>query len=233
MIVASVAKQPLAVGGLGTLSTRGRRTTQGRSLQPVRTVAPQDAVEGAKASQQWRQDRQTGGVEPGRLWQSYPHIDCSFPGLEQVQRCCMSRRLCCLCCELGDTNPPRSPGTLACVACPLPALLPLQVHAEPPVYIAHGFLSNEECLGLRRAAAAGELQPLPYDNKALVDTHRLWPLVSALSCARVSFCWQGPLAQASAGHLPGQRLAPARADDSRRPWHVHSATFCISHRRPS
>lgn len=67
--------------------------------------------------------------------------------------------------------------THACRPEELHSARPLQVHAEPPVYVAHGFLSDDECSLLRQAATAGQLQPLPYDNKALVDTHRLWPLV--------------------------------------------------------
>lgn len=64
-----------------------------------------------------------------------------------------------------------------------------QVHAEPPVYIAHGFLSKEECTRLRQAATAGELQPLPYDNKALVDTHRLWPLAFVVAAGASFDAW--------------------------------------------
>ncbi|KAL4427879.1 hypothetical protein ABPG75_001968 [Micractinium tetrahymenae] len=67
----------------------------------------------------------------------------------------------------------------------------MQLHAEPPVYVAHGFLSDEECGRLRQAAAAGELQPLPYDNKALVDTHRLWPLAFVVAAGAAFDAWHG------------------------------------------
>ncbi len=56
----------------------------------------------------------------------------------------------------------------------LPSLNTLRDQTQPR---AHGFLSDDECSLLRQAATAGQLQPLPYANKALVDTHRLWPLV--------------------------------------------------------
>ncbi|KAL4442088.1 hypothetical protein ABPG77_011349 [Micractinium sp. CCAP 211/92] len=66
-----------------------------------------------------------------------------------------------------------------------------QVHAEPPVYVAHGFLSDDECSLLRQAATAGQLQPLPYDNKALVDTHRLWPLACVVAAGAAFDAWHG------------------------------------------
>ena len=38
------------------------------------------------------------------------------------------------------------------------------VHEEPPVYIARGFLPPGDCEALRRAAEAGQLPRLQYDN---------------------------------------------------------------------
>lgn len=38
------------------------------------------------------------------------------------------------------------------------------VHEEPPVYVACGFLAAEDCDALRRAAEAGQLPRLEYDN---------------------------------------------------------------------
>lgn len=38
------------------------------------------------------------------------------------------------------------------------------IHEEPPVYIAHGFLSPEDCEALQRSAEGGQLPRLEYDN---------------------------------------------------------------------
>ena len=64
------------------------------------------------------------------------------------------------------------------------------VHAEPPVYLAHGFLSAEDCALLRSSAAAGELPGVEYENRVLADTTRLWPLALVVAAGAGFDCWQ-------------------------------------------
>ncbi|PSC76020.1 alpha beta-hydrolase [Micractinium conductrix] len=74
-----------------------------------------------------------------------------------------------------------------------------QVHAEPPVYIAHDFLSADDCAALRRAAEAGQLPYLAYDNAVLVDTHRLLLLLPVVAAGAGFDAWQALLAHSGAG----------------------------------
>ena len=64
------------------------------------------------------------------------------------------------------------------------------VHAEPPVYLAHDFLSAEDCALLRSSAAAGELPSVEYENRVLADTNRLWPLALVVAAGAGFDCWQ-------------------------------------------
>ena len=77
-----------------------------------------------------------------------------------------------------------------------------RVHDEPPVYIARGFLSDDDCQLLRQAAEAGQLQGLHYDNAVLLDTYRLWPLLLVVAAGSSFDCWHalqvGPGAAAAA-----------------------------------
>ena len=73
------------------------------------------------------------------------------------------------------------------------------MHAEPPVYIAHDFLSADDCAALRRAAEAGQLPYLAYDNAVLVDTHRLLLLLPVVAAGAGFDAWQALLAHSGAG----------------------------------
>ena len=50
------------------------------------------------------------------------------------------------------------------------------IHAEPPVYIAHNFLSAADCEALMSAAHEGALDAIAYNDAVLFDNQRLLPL---------------------------------------------------------
>lgn len=47
---------------------------------------------------------------------------------------------------------------------------------EPPVFVVRGALSNDACDALVKAAEAGQMPPVSYDNSVHLDMHRLRPL---------------------------------------------------------
>jgi hypothetical protein len=73
------------------------------------------------------------------------------------------------------------------------------VHEEPPVYVAHNFMSPHDCMELRRSAEGGELPRLEYDNAVLLDTHRLWPLLAVVLAGAAFDTWHSGGLAAAAG----------------------------------
>ena len=97
----------------------------------------------------------------------------------------------------------RHPAPYPPIDCAVPGLE--RLHAEPPVYVAHGLLSAAQCEALVGAAKCGALPALPYDNAVLLDTHRLWPLALVVAAGAAFDTWHAggdvrvaPLAAAAA-----------------------------------
>jgi hypothetical protein len=64
------------------------------------------------------------------------------------------------------------------------------IHVEPPVFVCHELLSKQDCDHIITAAEGERLPEVEYDNSALLDTQRLWPLaIVALSGAAFD-SWQ-------------------------------------------
>ena len=82
------------------------------------------------------------------------------------------------------------------------------VHAEPPVYVCHGFLPPADCAALRGAAAVGQLPQIQYDQAVLVDVHRLWPLLLVVGAGAGFDAWHGAGAGATADALAAAAAAP-------------------------
>lgn len=78
------------------------------------------------------------------------------------------------------------------------------------MYVARGLLSDADCRLLRRAAEAGQLPGLPYDNSVLLNTHRLWPLLAVVAAGAGFDAWR-ELAAAGGGTLPAVAAAVAPA----------------------
>lgn len=77
--------------------------------------------------------------------------------------------------------PPYNPGFPGGLEC---------LHEEPPVFLASSFLSESECEALVGAAREGRLAHLPYENRVLIDTSRLWPLGGIIAAGAGLQAWQ-------------------------------------------
>lgn len=64
------------------------------------------------------------------------------------------------------------------------------VHSDPPVFVFHGLLSDEECDDIVASATAGQLAAVEYYNAMLLDTQRLWPLGLVVLAGGVFDLWQ-------------------------------------------